>query len=65
MPRLFQGMRRTAAVVTRQMKELGYDKVEVDRWGNVIGTICGEPGDDRLRRTYGCCADPYARTMGA
>lgn len=36
---------KTAAAVTRQMKELGYDKVEVDRWGNVIGTICGaRPG---------------------
>lgn len=35
----------TAAAVTRQMKELGYDKVEVDQWGNVIGTIQGgRPG---------------------
>ena len=30
-----------AAAVARQMKKLGYDKVEVDRWGNVIGTIRG------------------------
>ena len=36
---------KTAAAVTRQMKKLGYDKVEVDRWGNVIGTIRGaKPG---------------------
>lgn len=35
----------TAAAVARQMKKLGYDKVEVDRWGNVIGTIRGaKPG---------------------
>ena len=35
----------TAAVVARQMKKLGYDKVEVDQWGNVIGTIHGgRPG---------------------
>lgn len=35
----------TAAAVARQMKKLGYDKVEVDRWGNVIGTIRGaRPG---------------------
>ena len=35
----------TAATVARQMKKLGYDKVEVDRWGNVIGTIYGaSPG---------------------
>lgn len=35
----------TAAAVARQMKELGYDQVEVDRWGNVIGTIRGaSPG---------------------
>jgi putative selenium metabolism hydrolase len=35
----------TAAAVTRQMKKLGYNKVEVDRWGNVIGTIHGaRPG---------------------
>jgi putative selenium metabolism hydrolase len=35
----------TAAAVARQMKELGYDKVEMDRWGNVIGTIRGaRPG---------------------
>jgi putative selenium metabolism hydrolase len=35
----------TAAAVARQMKELGYDQVEVDWWGNVIGTICGaRPG---------------------
>jgi acetylornithine deacetylase/succinyl-diaminopimelate desuccinylase-like protein len=35
----------TAAAVTRQMKKLEYDKVEVDRWGNVIGTIYGaNPG---------------------
>lgn len=37
--------RETAAAVARQMKKLGYDKVEVDRWGNVIGTIRGaKPG---------------------
>ncbi len=30
-----------AAAVARQMKKLGYDQVEVDRWGNVIGTIHG------------------------
>jgi putative selenium metabolism hydrolase len=35
----------TAAAVARQMNKLGYDKVEVDRWGNVIGTIRGaRPG---------------------
>jgi putative selenium metabolism hydrolase len=35
----------SAAAVVRQMKKLGYDKVEVDRWGNVIGTIRGtRPG---------------------
>lgn len=35
----------TAAAVARQMKKLGYDRVEVDRWGNVIGTILGgKPG---------------------
>jgi acetylornithine deacetylase/succinyl-diaminopimelate desuccinylase-like protein len=35
----------TAAAVARQMKKLGCDKVEVDRWGNVIGTIRGaRPG---------------------
>ena len=35
----------TAAAVARQMKKLGYDQVEVDRWGNVIGTIRGaRPG---------------------
>ena len=32
---------KTAAAVARQMKKLEYDKVEVDRWGNVIGTIYG------------------------
>ena len=36
---------KTAAAVVRQMKKLEYDKVEVDRWGNVIGTIYGaKPG---------------------
>jgi putative selenium metabolism hydrolase len=35
----------TAAAVARKMKELGYDQVEVDGWGNVIGTIFGaRPG---------------------
>jgi putative selenium metabolism hydrolase len=35
----------TAAAVARQMEKLGYDQVEVDRWGNVIGTIHGaRPG---------------------
>ncbi len=35
----------SAAAVARQMEKLGYDKVEVDRWGNVIGTIHGaRPG---------------------
>jgi putative selenium metabolism hydrolase len=35
----------TAAAVARQMKEMGYDKVEIDQWGNVIGTIHGaRPG---------------------
>ncbi len=35
----------TAAAVARQMKDLGYDQVDVDRWGNVIGTIRGaRPG---------------------
>jgi acetylornithine deacetylase/succinyl-diaminopimelate desuccinylase-like protein len=35
----------TAAAVARQMTKLGYDRVEVDRWGNVIGTIRGaRPG---------------------
>ncbi len=35
----------TAAAVARQMKKLEYDTVEVDRWGNVIGTIYGaKPG---------------------
>lgn len=35
----------TAAVVARKMNALGYDRVEVDRWGNVIGTIHGaQPG---------------------
>ena len=33
------------AAVAREMKKLQYDKVEVDRWGNVIGTIYGaRPG---------------------
>ena len=56
----------TAAAVARQMKKLGYDMVEVDPWGNVIGTIRGaRPGpSDRLRRTYGCCTDWKARIMG-
>ena len=31
----------TAAAVARQMKKLEYDKVEVDQWGNVIGSIHG------------------------
>jgi putative selenium metabolism hydrolase len=31
----------TAEAVARQMRELGYDEVEVDGWGNVIGTIRG------------------------
>jgi len=36
---------QTAAAVARQMRKLGYDLVEVDRWGNVIGTIHGaKPG---------------------
>lgn len=35
----------TAAAVARQMEKLGYDRVEVDRWGNVIGTLRGaRPG---------------------
>jgi len=35
----------TAAVVAREMERLGYDQLEVDRWGNVIGTIRGaKPG---------------------
>jgi len=35
----------SAAVVARQMEKLGYDEVEVDLWGNVIGTIRGaKPG---------------------
>lgn len=34
-----------ASAVARQMKKLGYDQVEVDRWGNVIGTLRGaRPG---------------------
>jgi putative selenium metabolism hydrolase len=32
---------KTAAAVARQMRKLRYDKVEVDQWGNVIGTIYG------------------------
>lgn len=36
---------KTAAVVAREMNQLGFDSVEVDRWGNVIGTIHGaRPG---------------------
>jgi putative selenium metabolism hydrolase len=36
---------QAAAAVARQMKKLEYDKVEIDRWGNVIGTIHGaKPG---------------------
>lgn len=36
---------QTAAAVARQMKQLGYDEIEVDRWGNVIGTLRGaRPG---------------------
>ena len=36
---------KTAAAVARQMEKLGYDKVETDAWGNVIGTIRGaRPG---------------------
>jgi putative selenium metabolism hydrolase len=31
----------SAAAVARQMNKLRYDKVEVDPWGNVIGTIRG------------------------
>lgn len=31
----------SAAAVARQMEKLGYDQVEVDRWGNVIGAIYG------------------------
>lgn len=35
----------SAAAVARQMEKLGYDKIDVDRWGNVIGTIRGtQPG---------------------
>ena len=35
----------SAAAIARQMGKLGYDKVDVDRWGNVIGTIHGtRPG---------------------
>lgn len=34
-----------ASAVVRQMEKLGYDQVEVDRWGNVIGTLHGaKPG---------------------
>ncbi len=36
---------KSAAAVARQMERLGYDKVDVDRWGNVIGTVHGaQPG---------------------
>ena len=36
---------QTAAIVAREMSKLGYDRVEVDRWGNIIGTIQGcRPG---------------------
>jgi putative selenium metabolism hydrolase len=36
---------QTAAIVAQEMKKLGFDSVEVDRWGNVIGTIKGaRPG---------------------
>lgn len=36
---------QSAAAIARQMEKLGYDKIEVDRWGNVIGTIRGaRPG---------------------
>jgi len=35
----------TATAVAQQMKKLGYDKIEIDRYGNVIGTIHGaKPG---------------------
>lgn len=35
----------SAAAIARQMEKLGYDKIDVDRWGNVIGTIRGtQPG---------------------
>jgi len=35
----------TASIVVQEMKKLGYDTVEVDKWGNVIGTIHGlKPG---------------------
>jgi putative selenium metabolism hydrolase len=34
-----------ASAAIQQMKKLGYDQVEVDRWGNVIGTLRGDkPG---------------------
>lgn len=33
-----------AAYVQEKMKELGYDKVEVDRYGNVFGTMKGTGG---------------------
>lgn len=36
---------KTAYVVVNQMKKLGFDEVEVDKWGNVIGAIYGvSPG---------------------
>jgi len=37
--------KETASAIKRKMKALGYDKVEQDQWGNVIGTIHGaKPG---------------------
>lgn len=34
--------RESAAAVAQQMEKLGFDKVEIDRWGNVLGTIRGK-----------------------
>ena len=41
--------RETAAAVAQKMERLGYDQVEQDKWGNIIGTIHGtSPGPTLL-----------------
>ena len=41
--------RETAAAVAQKMERLGYDQVEQDEWGNIIGTIHGtSPGPTLL-----------------
>ena len=47
-----------AAYVQEKMKELGYDKVEVDRYGNVFGTMKGTGGGSSVRVMRACGLTP-------